>query len=447
MTLKELTDQAGRLLNHPSLQNVWVVAELQDVSDRGHCYMELVEKDENGTQLARVRGMIWQYVYQSISARFFSATGRRIESGIKVMLKGSVTMHPVFGMGFNITDINPEYTLGDLVARRNALIIRLKQEGIYDMNRSVPCPMAPQRIAIISSASAAGYGDFMNQLHHNPCGIGFLTELFEASMQGVKAPASIINALDRVAQRQGEFDVVVIIRGGGATADLQAYEDYDLASNVAQFPLPVIVGIGHERDITILDYVAQNRQKTPTAVAEWLVKSGEGMLAYLQGATAAIVQITASRIATCREQLQRAVSLVVKSTAQRMSDCREYISKASTTLDTLPLGIVERERTSLTHAAQSLTLLSTQKIMPALTVLDGYPEKLLTAWANILTRRRDFLASQEHLLEVLSPQATLLRGYSITRVNGHAVSDPSAVAVGTLLETTLAKGTITSRVQ
>ena len=269
ISLLELTRRIAYLVQAPETQNVWVTAELQDVNARGgHCYMELLQKDEAGRQVARIRGCCWANIYGPLARRFYQATGQQFASGLKVMLKVSASMHPVFGLSLVVLEVNPEYTLGDLVRRRMEIINRLQKEGVLEMNRQLQWPKVVQRIAVISAKGAAGYGDFLNQLYHNPMRLRFHTELFQATMQGTSAPASIIDALSRIADRQEEFDGVVIIRGGGATSDLQAYEDYDLAVAVAQFPLPIAIGIGHERDITVLDWVANTRLKTPTAVAE-----------------------------------------------------------------------------------------------------------------------------------------------------------------------------------
>lgn len=419
ITLLELTQRISNLVMRPETQNVWITAELQDVASRGgHCYMELLQKDENGRQVARIRGCCWANIYGPLSRRFYEATGQQFASGLKVMLRVSATMHSVFGLSLVIQEVNPEYTMGDLIRRRNEILRKLQDEGILEDNRSLKWPIVIQRVAIISAPGAAGYGDFMNQLLNNPSRLKFETRLFPAVMQGASAPASIIAALEEIAQEAKEWDGVVIIRGGGATSDLQAFEDYALAASVAQFPLPVAIGIGHERDVTVLDWVANIRLKTPTAVAEWLIGKGETVLGALIAAGNKIVQYATQRVAGDKEQLAQAEALLPVAAA----------------------GAVERAKAMLTRAVSTLYGLSSGKIEPSRARLDMIATNLAAASSNQLRRQAERLDASEKLLEVLSPASTLARGYSITRIDGHAVSSVKDVPLGALLEITLADG-------
>lgn len=424
VSLLQLQRLVASLVQRPETQNVWVTAELSDVAVRGgHCYMELLQKDDRGLQVAKARGVIWASLYPSIDSQFYAATGQRFASGLKVMLRVSASMHPVYGFSLVVSAVNPEYTLGDLLQRRREILERLKREGILNLNRELKwATPVPQRIAVISAAGAAGYGDFMNQLHTNPSHLRFVTRLFPAIMQGNSAPPSIIAALDQVAAEADQWDCVVIIRGGGATSDLQAFEDYDLAANVAQFPLPVVIGIGHERDITVLDYIANARLKTPTAVAEWLIAQGESALTWLQNTGQRILQIASQRISGNKEQLAHAEGL----------------------LPVLAQGAVERSLTKLRKAAATLDSVSSRRIQPQLTRLQMIADSIPVSALRAIERQRQLLDSRAELLEALSPHATLARGYSITRVNGRAVTDASQVKPGEVLETTLANGTLRS---
>ncbi len=424
LTLLQLNQRIAALMTVPDTQNVWVTAELSDVSARGgHCYMELLQKHpETGATLAKARGVIWANVYSRLSVDFFNATGQRFASGLKVMVRASASMHPVYGMSLVITAINPEYTMGDLLRRRREILERLQREGILEMNRRLEWCEVPLRIAVISARGAAGYGDFINQLYNNPSRLDFKTQLFEAVMQGDRTPSTIIAALNKIAMQQDEWDGVVIIRGGGATSDLVAFEDYELAANIAQFPLPVIVGIGHERDITVLDYVANMRVKTPTAAAEWLINRGDVALEYLRSMGASILQVVSDRIAGCNEQLSRYEAL----------------------LPTAPLTAVERELARLRGDMLSLAQIGARRITPELARLDHTIKSIASALDVVLRRRGDRLNSLQEMLNALSPEATLRRGYSITRVGGKAVTDASQVPSGAKIETTLANGTIVS---
>lgn len=423
MTLRELMNVVGQLVQVPETSGVWVTAELADVAVRGgHCYMELLQKDDGGRQIARIRGCIWANVYSRLAPYFYRLTGQQFASGLKVMLCGSVSMHPVFGMSFVVSSINPEFTMGDLLRRRREILERLDKEGILNDNKSLVWPMVPQRVAVVSSPGAAGYGDFMNQLRNNPSHIRFHTGLFEATMQGESAPASIIAALGRIAAERERWDGVVIIRGGGATADLQAFEDYDLAANVAQFPLPIAIGIGHERDVTVLDYIANTRLKTPTAVAEWLIGRGEELLGFLTAAGQRVLQIVTDRLSGYRQQLAQAEAL----------------------LPAAALNAVERAKGRLRSAASLLSGVSGRRIQSQLSRLDMFREGVASAGRAALQRQTERLKAREELLEVLSPMATLRRGYSITRIGGKAVSSVAAVPPGAVVETTLADGTFLS---
>jgi len=423
LSLLELTRTVAALVQRSETQNVWVTAELLDVAVRGgHCYMELLQKDERGVQVAKARGVIWASNFVHIDREFYAATGQRFATGLKVMLRVSASMHPVYGFSLVINAVNPEYTMGDLLRRRREILARLKSEGILELNRELTWPAVPQRIAVISAPGAAGYGDFMNQLYHNPSHLRFTTRLYPAVMQGAAAPKSIIAALEQVAADSHLWDGVVIIRGGGATSDLQAYEDYELAANVAQFPLPVAIGIGHERDVTVLDWVANLRLKTPTAVAEWLVGNGEKALGYLSQVGNRILQLATQRIAGNREQLAQAESLLPLAAA----------------------NATERARGRLRNAASQLAGVSGRRIGPQLTRLDMTLRAIAEAGRMQLQKRTAGLDAMQTLLAALSPMATLKRGYTITRIDGHAAASAAAVVAGATIETVFADGTVRS---
>lgn len=426
ITLREFNNRIKRLLNNPAVCNCWICADLSDVNVRGgHCYLELLEKDERtGATVAKMRGIIWANRFAYLRQKFVQVTGQDLRSGLKVMLEVSVNYHEQYGISLIITDIDPSYTLGDMERLRREILTRLKAEGIIDMNKQLEFPVVPQRIAIVSAAGAAGYGDFMNQLHHNAYGLQFYTCLFPAVMQGKETVASVTAALDRINSHIDLFDCVVIIRGGGSTSDLNSFDDYNLAANVAQFPLPVVVGIGHERDVTILDYVACRRVKTPTAAAELLIGCGVEALA---------------RIDELRETI--------------VSIAREYITEAQLQMQyltsTIPLvagNIVERNRTRLQHIMQIVPLTAQSRIAQGNERLLFFLKQMQQASAQTIMREKMRLTAIYEKVQILSPQNTLRRGYSLTTVNGHAVTDASQLAAGDTITTRFACGTVISTI-
>lgn len=424
MTLEEFTARISAAVNGaPELTGVWVTAETSDVRRTGHCYLELVQKHPlTGDPVARLRATIWRTTFARIDAAFTQATGSPLGSGMKVMVRVTASFHPAYGLSANITDIDPSYTLGDLVRRRQEIIARLKSEGIIDLNRQLEWPEVPLRIAVISAQGAAGYGDFIHQLYTNSSRLDFRVRLFPALMQGSSASESIIAALEQIAFEEDNWDGVVIIRGGGATSDLAAFENYDLAANIAQFPLPVIIGIGHERDVTVLDSVANMRVKTPTAAAEWLIARGDEAL----------------------DTLRQLASQIYLTATDLLAGSREQIARISATLPQLPGIALKNARTRLDRLTMAMSNAASTCLRPEMSRLDVMAERLAASTAGVIERQNARLDRLDGLIQVLSPQATLARGYSITRVNGHAVTSADQIRPGDRIHTTLANGTVDS---
>ena len=271
-SLSELCEWIQDVVGNDMPDRYWVRGEIASMSVRGHCYMELVEKSENGILAAKMRATCWNNVYALLSAYFTQETGQSLHVGLQVLLEVSVEYHAVYGLSLNVWNIDPTYTLGDLAKQRQATIRQLTEDGVMELQRALVVPTLPRRVAVISSADAAGYGDFCDQLKHNRYGFEFFVQLYPAVVQGDTAPKSIVDALSAIAEQEEEWDVVVIIRGGGASTDLSCFDDYILASHCAQFPLPIVAGIGHTRDVSVVDMVVHTSVKTPTAAAEWLVQ-------------------------------------------------------------------------------------------------------------------------------------------------------------------------------
>lgn len=393
----------------PNLQGQWVLAETSDVSVRQHCYLELVEKNpETGATVAKIRAVIWASTFNRIAAQFASVTGNTFATGMKVMVRVNASFHEQYGLSLVITDINPEFTLGDMARQRREILERLQREGLIERNRKLPWPLVPQRIAVISAAGAAGYGDFMNQLANNPYGLKYYTCLFQAMMQGVSTVPSILDALQRIEECIDLFDCVVIIRGGGSTTDLNWFDNYDLARRIALFSLPVIVGIGHERDVTVLDYVAAMRVKTPTAAAEWLIGRGTNELARLNDLQNAIVTTARDIVAHAREQLAYYTSFI-PSAARR---------------------IIDTSRMRLDHLRNAIPLAMSGRVTGERTRLSHTVEMIRTTIGNQMDRQRMRLESLSDKVSLLSPQNTINRGYALVSRGDQIVTDAAQLHDG-----------------
>lgn len=448
LTLSQFQQLVTNAINKEfALKNVWVQAEFSDLRIvGGHCYMELIEKDSAGTTRAKIRAMIWSGTLSALRRKFYDATGRDIASGMKVLVRGSATHHSIYGLSFTISDIDPSFTLGDMERVRREILERLTREGVIEKNRRLQLSPAPQRIAVISAEGAAGYGDFMNQITGNPDGFAIYTMLFPATMQGERTASTVISALDRVEMTRnvGKWDAVVIIRGGGATTDLNGFDNLDLARRVATFPLPVIVGIGHERDRTVLDEIACVRCKTPTAVAAFIIDA----LRMANTTASDLVQ----RIARYGTEALRGEHLRLAGLSQtlpalaRNRIIREKmdLSRLSQSIPALVQGRVARQRVYLTEYVGKLQRGVDARISAERNMIARAALMLENRCSALVDREKLHLKRLEDMLRLLSPDNTLKRGYSITRINGHAVSDASAVTPGTLVETTLASGKIIS---
>lgn len=405
LSLLELNALVRRSLEQCLPDAYWVQAELSDVRSNasGHCYLEFVQKDPRGNNLiAKARGTIWANVYRLLKPYFEEATGQLFTSGIKVLVRVTVAFHELYGYSLTVQDIDPTYTLGDMARRRREILMQLEEEGVLTLNKELDLPELPQRIAVISSATAAGYGDFSHQLQHNGQGFFFYTELFPALMQGGQVEESVLAALDRVLARLHEFDAVVIIRGGGATSDLSGFDTYLLAAACAQFPLPIITGIGHERDDTVLDAVAHTRVKTPTAAAELLINRMEGAAGRLEDLSGRLYAGVLCRLEQERKNLSTYTARIPSQVVHRLSGGRMQL---------------QTMKMSLLHGAGSL------------------------------------LARKKHRLELLrirvadaSPDKLLKRGYSLTLKGGKIVRDAAVLHEGDELTTRFHNGEVTSTV-
>ena len=423
-SLMELNRMVRITLEDNLCDQYWLEAEIAQIGEnRGHCYLDLIEKAEGyNTPVARAQAKCWRNVWGSVKPYFEHTTGQTLRAGMKVLVLVHPDFHEAYGFSWIIDDIDPRFTLGDMAKRRQEIIRQLKTEGVFDLNRELPLPLFTQRIAVISSRTAAGYGDFCRQLEENTRGFRFSTTLFDALMQGEGVEVSIIAALDRINAKIEEYDCVVIIRGGGATSDMAGFDSLLLAENVANFPIPIITGIGHDRDECILDMVSHTRVKTPTAAAAFLIDRLEQIALRIDDA--------ADRITTYVQHRMEIENIRLSRAAERIPILFSLVkSKQENKLEALNQRMLHSIRRSLDHHDSDIRAIS-MRISPAIT--------------RLLEHRRHALDILEQRTKSLDPTLLLQRGYSITLVNGHALRSPSAVKPGDLIVTRLADGTVKS---
>ena len=365
-SLIELCDQIDEVLSAELAESYWVRAEIASLTERGHCYMELVEKARNNSIAAKVRATCWSHVYHLLAAYFATETGQALSVGMQVLLQVEVSFHAVYGLSLNILGIDPTFTLGDMARQRQQTIQRLQEDGVMELQKALEMPTLPRRIAVISAADAAGYGDFCHQLESNNGGFLFRTRLFPAIMQGEQSPMSIISALESIAASAEDYDVVVIVRGGGASTDLRNFDDYSLVFHCANFPLPIIAGIGHTRDVSIVDMVVHTSVKTPTAAAEWLINS---------------MQMQADKIGDLYMRLQRAAQHAVSQQNNRLASLWQSLRFATQRR-------VQKQRLQLELWNKTIALHSPERIYQM-----GY--SLTTANGRIVKSIHDVKAGEE----------------------------------------------------
>ena len=427
LTLYELNSLVVELIDKVMPSSYWVEAEIADAREsKGHLYLELIEKDEStNIPIARASAKCWRSSWLMIGPHFERVAGVKLRSGLQIMIQVHAQFHAQYGFSWIIDDINPEYTMGSMARKRNEIIAKLKSEGVFDLQRELCLPLFAQRIAVISSASAAGYGDFCNQLQHNEYGFRFQMQLFQAFMQGEQVEQSIVAALNLISTKEDDFDCVVIIRGGGATADLSGFDTLVLAENVANFPLPVITGIGHERDESILDMVAHTRVKTPTAAAAFLIDH---------------LAATLNRIEQAQISIQRMVE-------HRIQHEKLHLQQLSTHIPILFSMVKNRENARLDdywHALLQRVMLHLQQSKMRVELLSN---KVIPATTNKLMAEQHKLQLLEQRVDGVNPERMLRLGYSLTYKNGYVLRNVNEVKAGDEIITRLEGGIITSVVK
>ena len=427
LSLFELNSLVADVIDSTMSRSYWVQAELSEAREnRGHCYMELIEKNEgSNAPIARASAKCWSNVWMLIKPAFIRITGQEVRAGMKVMLQVHAQFHPQYGFSWIVDDINPEYTMGDMMRKRQEIIRQLKAEGVFELQKELHFPIFAQRIAVISSETAAGYGDFCNQLETNEYELYFHVELFPAVMQGDHVEQSIINALNQINSREDDFDCVVIIRGGGATADLSGFDTLSLAENVANFPLPIVTGIGHERDESVLDMVSFQRVKTPTAVAAYLI----------------------DHLASTLMRVENAQTQIVDSVRRALEVEKMRIQHIGIHIPVLFSVVRTKQEARLDGLSQRLLM----KLKETMKQTNFH---LSTLQSRILPTLQNRLSIEQHRLEILEQRARLLdpslplkRGYSITLCNGKTVRNAKDLKIGDTIITRLEKGEVESRVE
>ena len=405
ITLSELTSQIQQTIRLGFDTPQWIRTEISELRENqgGHCYLELIEKDsDSDTLLAKTKATIWASTYRMLKPYFESSTGQSLRAGMNVLVSVTVEFHGVYGFSLNIRDIDPTFTIGEMAARRLKIIRQLEQDGIMDMNRQLPFPELPQRLAIISSPTAAGYGDFCDQLNNDSSQFAFYIKLYPAVMQGDQAETSMISALEKIYENIDLFDVVIVIRGGGAITDLACFDSYELALNCAQFPLPVIAGIGHQRDVSILDMVAHTSVKTPTAVAEFLISK-------MQAAENLAINVISDIRYIIRTRIETESRLINQTQLQIKQTLRGWVLQKT--------HMLERQKSRLQSNVRMQLLKQNNK----LSLLDK----------NIETH---------------SPIFLLKHGYTITTLNGKRITSGKQVKSGDQIRTYVSDGDFESEI-
>jgi len=427
----------------------WVTAEITEIKENsaGHCYLELVEKySEEKNVRARVKAIIWSNRYRFLKSFFENITGESLNEGLKILVKVKIEYHEIYGLSLIITDIDPSYTIGEMAMKRQLIIKRLEEEGVFTMNKEVEFPVAPQRIAVISSKNAAGYSDFINHLNGNSSGYVFYPFLIDTVMQGNETEQSIIKALDKIALNISMFDVVVIIRGGGSQSDLSWFDNYDIAYYITQYPLPVITGIGHEKDISVTDMVAFQSLKTPTAVADYLIdrmtETENQIMDLSTGITNIsqnIIEKNRNRVDTCRMKLIPVARLM-------MSDIKEDIS--GKIIEIINIGKESVVRAGLSPVNQKSRLTSAVRSYSSVKESDLKRNRydLISLVSNTLKSNNINIAGLKNTLEMLRPEKVLGRGYTITSYKGKILKSCDEVKTDEIINTQFQNGSIWSKV-
>lgn len=450
ISLSELNGIIKNLIDNAFEERFWVVAEINhlNINRSGHCYLELVEKDTLTNKIiAKARGIIWAYTFRMLRPYFENTTNRRLESGLKILIKAEIQFHELYGFSLLVTDIDPVYTLGDIAKKRMEIIQQLKDDGIFDMNKGVKMPLVPQKIAVISSESAAGFGDFKEQLLNNEYGYQFYIKLFQAAMQGDQTESSVISALDAIYEHCEVFDAVAIIRGGGAKTDLSYFDSYMLAMNVAQFPLPVITGIGHQRDESIVDMVAHTKVKTPTAVAAFFIDRLATFEGQLEQNVQAVIEQTTAQIQGENRHLEREINNFIPLINKFLEKKYSELSLQQQQLDNVVKRFAETEKRYLHAQIAEFKNTVERQLYGHYFYLKGLRLKLQNLPEKYFLKQDYQLRLWSEKNQAYNPEQLLKRGYTLTMKNGVIIKSVEQLQKGDKIALKMRNGKVAAVVE
>lgn len=449
ISLLELQNNIQNAIRNNLDMHYWVIAEISElnVNYRGHCYLSLVEKNKTGDNVkAKARAIIWASRYRMLSAYFQSGSGESMKAGIKVMVKVTVDYHELYGLSLQIIDIDPTYTLGDIERRRREIIQQLEDAGIMDMNKTLDPPLLIQNIAVISSDTAAGFGDFVAQIETNSKHYDYKLHLFKAAMQGVDTEKTVIKALEAIYNAEIEYDVVVIIRGGGSRTDLAAFDNYEIASNIAQFPIPVLSGIGHERDASVVDLVAFKHLKTPTAVAEFILEHTEGLEDSLDYELDRLLNVTRIYIETQESKLNRLNSIFIPTVKRALANQTNKLNFQANRLHRAIRGNLFAKASQVNALEYQIKSNLNTLFKSENTNLTNLTKRLQSANQGFINKQSIQLDKFEQSILANDPKRLLEKGYSLTTKNGKRIDSIKSLNKGETIKTWFKDGTVDSEI-
>ncbi len=448
LTLHQLSLHIKDAIEGNFMQQVWVVAEIASLNinqSSGHCYLELVEKRERAL-LAKMRANIWSFKLQSILNKFFQVTGSTLQAGMKALILVEVQYHALYGISLNVVGIDPAYSLGDLARRKKEIEERLVKEGLMNKNKAIDFPIVPQRIALISSETAAGYEDFINQLQNNIYGYHVEVSLFQSLMQGDKTASSIVSALQKIESKAHLFDVVAIVRGGGSTVELSAFDDYELGKAIACCSLPVVTGIGHERDESIADLVANESLKTPTAVAEFILMNFQSFDEMLIDAKLKLKDLLTDRLLKENTFINEASNVIARKTLVFIQDKKKELTSLNRDVKEFSGRMLEQNRRRLIDAKRELTSDSLKLLREKQFDNKENLKALVVAMAKFVQHKKFEIKVLEQKVELLDPAKVLARGYTLTYADGKVVKSAQSLTENQEITTVFKDGSKQSKI-